>query len=378
MPENDEWIHVFGSLLGDAEIARLRDCVERQWIGMGPLTAELERRLAGHLRVDDLVLVNSGSSALHLAVHLLGIPPGTGREIILPSFTWVACASAVTLCGHRPVFCDVDETTMNLDPESVARAIGPETAAIMAVHYAGLPADLDRLRAFGLPVIEDAAHAIDSRINGAACGTVGDIGVYSFDSVKNLAMGEGGAVVARDPERIGRARDLRLCGVVSTGFDAARDGGRWWEHDIVDTFPKMTPSDLCAAVGLAQLDRLTDSQNRRAAIWRRYQDGLAGLAGIERPPDAPPGDRHSHFTYCIRIDGGRRDRLAHELLERNIYTTLRFHPLHLSPLFGSQPSLPVTERLAETALNLPIHPRLTDDDVDRVIDAIRRFVRAAT
>ncbi len=370
---SEELIQVFGSLVGTEELAEIRDCLDRQWIGMGPKTAELESSLAAHLGVEDLVLLNSGSNSLQMAVHLLDVPPGTGAEIILPSFTWVACAAAVVMCGHRPVFCDVDEATMNIDPDSVVRAIGPKTAGIMAVHYAGLPADMDRLLAFGLPVIEDAAHAIDSRLGSKACGTMGDLGIFSFDPIKNLAMGEGGAVVARKPEVLQRARDLRFCGVASSGFASACKRNRWWEHEIIGAFPKMTPSDLCAAIGIAQFRKLPSFQERRAAIWNRYQQGLADINWIDRPKEAQAGDRHSYFTYCVRIKNGRRDALAHALMEQGIYTTLRFHPLHMNPVYGGEVSLPVSERLAETALNLPLHPRLSDADVDRVIDCVRRF-----
>lgn len=366
-------IQVFGSLLGAEELEEIRDCLERQWIGMGPKTAELESALATHLDVAGVVLLNSGSNALQMAVELLGIPPGTGAEIIVPSFTWVSCASAVMLCGHRPVFCDVDEATMNIDPASVAQLIGPRTAAILAVHYAGLPADIDALKTFGLPVIEDAAHAIDSRYGARACGTLGEMGVYSFDAVKNLAMGEGGAVVCRDPAKLQRARDLRLCGVASTGFSAARQTTRWWEHEIIAPFSKMTPPDLCAAVGLAQLRKLPACQDRRAAIWRTYQQQLADLEWLQLPQDAPAGHRHSYFTCCIRVTHGSRDALAHHLMEQDIYTTVRFHPLHLNPVFDAQQTLPASERLGEQALNLPLHPRLSDADLERIIQAVRRF-----
>jgi dTDP-4-amino-4,6-dideoxygalactose transaminase len=367
-------IQVFGSLLGPEELEEIRDCLDRQWIGMGPKTAQLESALASKLGVGDVVLVNSGSNALQLAVELLDIPPGTGAEIIVPSFTWVACASAVMLCGHRPVFCDVDETTLNIDPASVAQLIGPRTAAIMAVHYAGLPAAVDSLLSFGLPVIEDAAHAIDSQSGSQACGTLGELGVFSFDAVKNLAMGEGGAVVSRDPAKLLRARNLRLCGVARTGFASAGQQQRWWEHEIVAAFGKMTPTDLCAAVGLAQLRKLPASQERRAAIWRRYQTELAGLDWLQLPPEAQAADRHSYFTYCVRVTRGSRDALAHELLRQGIYTTVRFHPLHLNPVYGAKCSLPTSERLGEQALNLPLHPRLGDADVEQVIGAVRRFV----
>jgi aminotransferase len=340
---------------------------------MGPKTAELERALATHLEVDDFVLLNSGSNSLQMAVHLLGIPGGTGAEIIVPSFTWVACASAVLLCGHRPVFCDVNASTMNLDAATVERVLTPRTAGIIAVHYAGLPAPLGELARFGVPIIEDAAHAIDSRLAGRACGTIGDIGIFSFDAVKNLAMGEGGGVFARDPDHLRRARDLRQCGVARSGFEAAQQQGRWWEHEIIEAFPKMVTSDIAAAIGLAQLRKLKTLQLRRAAIWEHYQRELSDISWIRNPEGPRAGDQHSWFTYCVRIMGGGRDRLAGHLLDRGIYTTLRFHPLHLSAVYHCPAPLPVAEQLGREALSLPLHPRLSDHDVERVIDAIRTF-----
>lgn len=373
MNKYDELIQVFGSNMGIEELDEIRDCLERQWIGMGPKTAELEEALAEHLGVADFVLLNSGSSSLHMAVHLLGLPVGAGAEVIVPAFTWVACASSVLLCGHRPVFCDVNEETMNLDAEAVERALSPRTAAIMAVHYAGLPAPVDELKRFDLPIIEDAAHAIDSKTGGRACGALGDIGIFSFDSVKNLAMAEGGGVIAKEREHLQRARELRQCGVVNSGYEAAQQQERWWEHDIVAAFPKMVPSDVCAAIGLAQLLKLKAAQERRASIWRIYQRELGEISWIRCPMDAPEGDRHSYFTYCVRILDGSRDDLAKHLLEQGIYTTLRFHPLHLSPIFGCDTTLPVTESLMHDALNLPLHPRLSERDVERIIGAIRLF-----
>lgn len=377
MPSNpmrtDEIIQVFGSDLGNEELEEIRSCIERQWIGMGPKTAEFEQAVAEHLGVDDFVLLNSGSSSLQMAIRLLDLPPGS--EIILPSFTWVGCATAILLCGHRPVFCDVEEATQNIDVASVERVLGPRSAGVMAVHYAGLPAPIEGLLELGLPLVEDAAHAVDSKRGSAACGTLGDVGIFSFDSVKNLAMGEGGGVIARDPDRVRLARDLRNCGIPRSGYEAALKQQRWWEHEIADAFPKMLPSDVHAAIGLVQLRKLERLQRRRAEIWNRYQEELGELAWMRQPSDASPGDRHSYFTYNVRIKGGGRDELAQHLLDLGIYSTLRFHPLHLSPVYDCTAALPVTEGLMREALNLPLHPRLTDKQVGRVIDALRDFRR---
>ena len=200
-------INVFGSLMGPEELEEIRTSLEAQWIGIGPKTAAFEKQFAERLGLPGMVLLDSGSNALHLAVKLLDLPPGS--DVIVPSFTWISCAHAVVLCGHRPVFADVDLNTHNITRATVAAARTPNTKAVMVVHYGGLPVRVDEIQELGLPIIEDAAHATDSRLKGVACGGLGDVGIYSFDAVKNLAMGEGGGLTAKDPARVARAKQLR-------------------------------------------------------------------------------------------------------------------------------------------------------------------------
>jgi dTDP-4-amino-4,6-dideoxygalactose transaminase len=363
-------IGVFGSLAGREEIEELAPSVLDGWMGAGPKVREFEEAFSARLGVP-FVMTNSGSSALHLAVAALDLPPGS--EVIVPSFTWVACAHAVVLAGHRPVFCDVDLDTQNIDAAAVEPALSDRSAAIMVVHYAGRPARVDELEGFGLPILEDAAHAVDSMLGGRRCGTLGRVGVFSFDSVKNLATPDGGGLCSPDPELVERARALRYCGLSGTGFERSGEAARWWEPDLAAVFPRTTPNDVSASIGLVQLRRLDRPQERRRQIWERLQEGLAGLDWLVLPGEAAADERHSWFTYLVRVAGGRRDALARHLLERGIYSTLRYHPLHLSALFGDQPRLPNCERLGEEALNLPLHPRLSDSEVDQVIDAVRGF-----
>jgi aminotransferase len=200
-----------------------------------------------------------------------------------------------------------------------------------------------------------------------------DAGIYSFDAVKNLATPDGGAVTAPDPDRLERARRLRYCGIGKSGFAQSRTAtARWWEMSHGEVFPRSLPNDVSASIGLAQLARLPSNQERRREIWEHYQRELADLAWLERPVDPGPGERHSWFTYLITVLDDRRDRLAHELLEQKIYTTLRYHPLHLAGTFGPPDrSLPAAEHLADHGLNLPLHPSLSDDDVERVVNALR-------
>lgn len=365
-------ISVFGSSVGQEELAEVASCLDAQWMGAGPKVEAFEKRFAARLGLPNFAMVDSGSNALYLAVQILDLP--RGAEVIVPAFTWIACAQAVLLNGCRPVFCDVDPRTQNVTAETILRQVTSNTAAVMVVHYAGKPVDMGPILALGLPVIEDAAHAVDSRLDGAACGSMGDVGIYSFDAVKNLATPEGGGITVRDPERFDRARALRYCGIAKSGFAASATGKRWWEYAIQGVAPKMLSNDVCAAIALAQLDKLDRNQSRRKQIWDRYQRELASCEWLHTPVDAAPNERHSYFTYCIRVERhGIRDRLAEHLYRQGVYTTLRYHPLHLNPIYQSAASLPDSERLNETALSLPIHPQLSDADLDHIVGAIRSF-----
>ncbi len=364
-------INVFGSLMGPEELEEIRTSLEAQWIGIGPKTALFEKNFAERLALPGFVLLDSGSNALQMAVKLLDLPPGS--EVIVPSFTWISCAHAVVLCGHVPVFCDVDPATHNATRRTIEAALTKKTRAVMVVHYAGLPARVDEIEALGLPVIEDAAHAVDSRLKGAACGGLGDVGIYSFDAVKNLAMGEGGGLTAKNPKRTARARQLRYCGIGKSGFEASASKDRWWEYNVADFFPKMLPSDIAASIGLAQLRKLDRMQGRRKAIWETYQQEFASLAWLIRPQDAPKDARHSYFTYCVSVPGGKRDKFAKYLYDAGIYTTLRYHPLHLNAIYASKAKLPNCERLNDEALSLPLHPGLSVDDVSKIIATVRAW-----
>jgi aminotransferase len=339
-------------------------------MGMGPRVGEFEAAFADRIGAD-FAMTDSGSNALLLAVAALDLPAAS--EVVVPSFTWIACAHAVVLAGHRPVFADVELETGNVSAATIERALTERTRAVMVVHYAGRPVEIESILALGLPVIEDAAHAVDSAVGARRCGTFGEVGVFSFDSVKNVATPDGGGVTSPREDVMERVRRLRYCGIGGSGFDRSTRGGRWWEHETSTPFPRAIPNDVSASIGLAQLRRLPANQTHRRGLWDHYQRELQTVPWLARPPDPEAGHRHSYFTYLIRVGGGRRDELAHHLLDSRIYTTLRYPPLHLSPGYASSAELPNCEALAEEALNLPLHPRLTDEDLARVIQALREF-----
>lgn len=355
-------IHVFGSSTGLGEYLRVGESIQKNWMGAGPVVQLFEKEFAAARRLNDLVMVSSGSSALHLAVHLLNLPPES--DVIIPSFTWVACAQAVALCGHRPVFCDVDYETQNVTAETVKAVFTKRTKAVMVVHYAGRPVDLDPIMALGEPVIEDAAHAVVSDFpDGKACGAKGAVGIFSYDAVKNLACPEGGGLTG-SKEICQRARDLRYCGVGKSGFASTQEE-RWWEPPVNGVFPKVLCNDVCAGIALEQLRRLPELQAKRDLIWDYYQSKLSFVS----KPDQTP---HSRFTYLIRCKN--RDKLAHHLKANGVYSTLRYAPLHHLPIYNQQDKvLPNTERLSKEGLNIPLHPGMTLEDAEKVVDLIHAF-----
>ena len=366
-------ISVFGSKVGSEELEEIEESFSRQWLGSGGKVRKFEKEVKERLELDNFLFVDSGSNALYMAVHLLDLPPGS--EILVPSFTWVACAQAVLLAGHKPVFCDVDLDTQNVTAETIRPWITPRTGAVMVVHYAGKPVDMDPIKGLGFPIIEDAAHAIDSRYKGKACGNIGDIGIYSFDAVKNVTTGTGGGITTKNNEVFERAKRLRNCGIGKSGFQVSLDEknrDRWWECDISDVFIRMLPTDIAAGIGLAQIRKLEGHQIFRRHIWTIYEEAFQEETKIKTPANPESFENHSYFSYFIRVPC--RDALAQFLLQKGIYTTLRFHPLHLNPIYASDSVLPNCEELSETGLNIPLHPGLSFRDVEYIIEQILGFV----
>lgn len=351
-------INVFAADTDEQEFWSLYEpIVKTHWLGPGKIVENFESAISNRLGLPGMCMVDSGSHALLLVIKLLDLPAGS--DIIVPSFTWVACANAVLLSGHNVVFCDVDTETGNATHKTIKDALTANTRAIMLVDYAGLiPHDIDEIKKIGLPIIEDAAHSINSKLNGISAGLFGDVAIYSFDSVKNLATPEGGGITSPDIKLIERAKELRYCGVKSGFGQKGKD--RWWECDQKEIWYKTSPNDISAAIGLVQLRKLDNMQARRKEIWDRYQVELKNT-----PPNVPVNAIHSYFTYLIRSN--KRDELAKKLLDNGIYSTLRYHPLHMNKIYKFDKYLPNCEYLAEHGLNLPLHSRLGNEEVEKII-----------
>ncbi len=365
-------ISVFGSKVGKEELEEIRTSIENQWIGIGPKTKLFEKEFSKRLNLNNMAMLDSGSNSLYLAVKLLNFPPGS--EIILPAFTWISCATAIILNNCKPVFADIDFDTQNITSKMIEPAITSKTKAIMVVHYAGKPVKMDEIMEFGLPIIEDAAHAVDSKIGNKYCGSIGEIGIYSFDGVKNLAIGEAGGITSTNDDLIKKAQALRYCGIEKSGFEASISKKRWWEYDVVDFFPKLIPDDISASIGLAQLRKLDELQKYRKHIWDIYQEEFGKVSWFNIPKEADNNEKHSYFTYFIGLNNDKRDELANYLFENDIYTTLRYQPLHLIPIYDSTHlRLKNSERLNETGLNIPLHPNLSGDEIEYIIKTIKDF-----
>lgn len=354
-------INVFGSSVGKEELAEIKTSLDNQWLGMGKKVEKFEKIFTERLG-QKFILIDNCSNGLYLAVKLLNLP--IGSEVIVPANTWVSCATAVVLNDCTPVFADCEYMTLNVNHKTIRSVITSKTRAIMIVHYSGYPVNVESLKEFGLPIIEDVAHAVDSKMGGNYCGTRGDIGVFSFDSMKNIACGELGGITCRSPELLEKAVNSRYCGLSKSGLQTSTKKKRWWEYDLNGYCIKQLPNDIAASIGLAQLKKLPLLQKIRKIIYETYQ---REFGGYEIPDDI----RHSYFTYFLR--NRRRDELARHLLDNGIYTTVRYQPLHLLFKEFYRNPLPVSEEFGEIGLNLPLHPNLSDKEVDFIIDKIKKF-----
>lgn len=363
-------INVFQPSLGAEEIAAVAGVVESGWVGRGERTAEFEAAFAQHLDVgpERVTSINSCTEGLFLAMELAGVGPGD--EVVMPTISFVGAGNAVASRGARPVFCDVEVRTLNPTVEDVVRAITPRTRAVVVLHYGGRPgavAEIAELcRSLNILLVEDAACAVASRVGDAACGTLGDIGLWSFDGAKVVVTGDGGMMTARDPEVIGRARRRSYLGLEqSSGFSQAqRSAGRWWEFQISSPSRRSIMNDVAAAIGTVQMRRLPGFLSRRREVVARYDALLAGAPGLLLPPALPAGHVSSHYFYWVQVDAAARDAAARALLEAGVYTTFRYAPLHQVRHYGWAGLLPRAERAAATTLCLPVHQGLSDADVD--------------
>jgi dTDP-4-amino-4,6-dideoxygalactose transaminase len=372
--------------LGPEERAAVLEVLDSGWLTTGERSLRFEEAVAQRLGVAHAVAVNSATAALHLALEALHI--GSGDEVIVPAYTFASSGEVVRYLGARPRIADVDERTLNLTAETVEAQLRPTTRAVQVVHIGGLVADTGPIVALcrerGLALIEDAAHALPATDGGRPAGTFGEAGALSFYATKTITTGEGGMLVTDDPAIADRARVMRLHGISRDAWKRYASGGSWY-YEIEDVGFKYNLTDLAAAIGLVQLGRADALREARQRIADRYATRLseAGLEDVLELPARPaPGDVHAWHLFMVRLRPGARvgrDELIERLKAEGIGTSVHFIPLHLHPYYrrtyGLRPEdAPIAAREYAREISLPIYPDLTEADVDRVCEALRRHL----
>lgn len=372
--------------ISEAEIREVEACLRSGWLSTGPLSARFEEALAGRLGVRHALAASSGTAALHLAVLAAGVGPGD--EVVTTPMTWVSTANVVVHAGARPVFVDVEPETLNLDVARVEAALTPRTRAVIPVHYAGQPCDLDPLlelaRGRGIAVVEDAAHALGASYKGRPVGAIGDLTMFSFHPAKNLTTGEGGAVTTDSDERAERIRCLRYHGIDQR--PDARFGGRGAAaYGLVAAGFKYNFTDIQAAIGLHQLARLDALNARRAQLAKLYEGRLADVRHVAPLGTAPYEHVHAWHIFVVQLETealrATRDEVIAALREEGVGAGLHFVPLHQLAFYrdaAGADRLPVASDAGARILTLPLFPDMQDEDVDFVAERLDRVLRART
>jgi perosamine synthetase len=334
---------------------------------LGPKIVEFERRMAEYVGVEHAIAVSSGTSALHLIALALGLGPGD--EVLVPSFTFAASVNAIAMVGATPVFVDIEEETLNLDPQDLESKITPRTRGIMAVDVFGHPANWDEIQRIAethhLVVIDDCCEALGAEYRGKKLGGFGDAGAFAFYPNKQITTGEGGMIVTNRSDIAELAQSLRNQGRGKMGA--------WLEHERLGYNYRL--DEMSAALGVTQLARIEAKLARREAVARKYTERLAGIDDVI-PPMVQGEVRMSWFVYVVRVLGGNgRERVISGMEKRDIPTRAYFSPIHLQPyvpeLTGKPAeALPVTERVASQTVALPFHELLTDEQIDRIVVAL--------
>jgi perosamine synthetase len=370
--------------IGEAEAASVVETLRSGWLTTGPKVRRFEADFAEYVGCHHAVAVNSATAALHLALSAVGLEEGD--EVLVPTMTFAATAEVVLYFKARPVLVDCRPETLNLDPDQVEKAITAKTKAIMPVHIAGQACDMDRIteiaRDYNLRVIEDAAHALPARYRGKMIGTIGDITCFSFYATKTITTGEGGMATTKNPEWAERMRIMGLHGISKDAWKRYTAEGSWYYEILYPGF-KYNLTDIAAAIGIEQLKKCTHFWELRQRYATLYNEGFRHVPAVITPYVAPEV-QHAWHLYVIQLDLERlrigRNEFIALLKQEGIGTSVHFIPLHLHPYyrdtFGFGPAdFPHASFVFERIVSLPIYPKMTEADVQRVIDTVRGLVR---
>lgn len=372
-----EFLPLARPTIGEEEVQEVVDTLRSGWITTGPKVALFEKRFQEYLDVPEAVAVSSGTAGLHLALLAAGVGPGD--EVITSSMTFAATANAIVLCGARPVLADCEPDTLNIALDGIESRINSRTKAIMPVHFAGQPCDMDELlaigRRHGVPIIEDAAHALGTEYKGRRIGSFGEMAIYSFHPIKTITTGEGGMVVTRNKEWAERMRLLRFHGITTSAWER-HSGGKSPQYSIQLPGFKYTMMDLQAAIGLHQMDKMGWFIEQRTKFAGLYNEFFKDVGGLKSLKSVPYPQRHAWHLFVVQLELERltidRDRFLELLKERNIGAGVHFPALHLQPYYQEkwgyrQGDCPNAERASGRILSLPLFPTMNEGDVQDVV-----------
>ncbi len=380
-------IKFFSTKIGEEELAQIKRVAESGWYGYGEESKLFEKELGEKFGCENVLLTDSCTSALFLAMRTLNIKEGD--DVIIPTIHHPSAVNAILAVGAIPRFADVQSRTLNINPYEVDRLLKkyPSTGAILLLHYGGLPCEMDEIKIIsdriGPYIIEDNANSPLSKYKGHWCGTLGHVSCWSFDSMKVLTSIDGGALMFTKEEygeapSYHLAKALRYYGFAlknQSGLDAMKEGvDRWWETDLVRHSGRYITNDILSAIGRVQFRNLESFVKRRKEIWDWYQAEFRRLDWITLPPEPVIGDRSSYYFYWLQLED--RDRFAKYLVDNDIYCTFKYQPLHLIPYYRRicyVESLPIAEHINECTINIPIHQYLTDAEVSHIIETVRKF-----
>ncbi len=376
-PSAPPHLPVFIPSIGVDTLKAVTDAFHVGWLGMGASTLELETKIGAYLGIGErrVLATNTGTSALHIALKLAGVGPGD--EVIVPSFNFIADHQAIKQCGGVPVLCDICDDDLGADPAAVEALVTPRTKAILPLHYAGIPCRIDALRAaarkHNLRIVEDATHAFGSVARGKKVGSDGDLVCFSFDPVKIITSIDGGAVVLPSSDDMAPAQRLRLLGIDKDTVERYKNT-RSWEYDVLDEGYRYHLTNINASIGLSQLARVDEFISSRQRACRRYSAALKDVPGLRVPQSDYEGV--SPFIYFVRVDKDRRLGLIDALKKQNIATGIHFLPTHKFTIARQWPRgpMPVTERVCDEVVTLPLHSGMNNETVDRVVEAIRSYL----
>ena len=369
----------------DDEITEVIACLKSGWITTGPRVKQFEQMLADYHKAPHALCINSATAGLHLA--LLSLDPKEGEEVITTSYTFIATLNTIVQAGFKPVLVDIDPKTYQIDVNQIEQAITPRTKAILPVHYAGAPADLDVIyslaKKHGLTVIEDAAHSIGTEYKGKRIGTFGDIQVFSFHPNKNMTTGEGGCIVCRDDTAVKQMNVYKFHGIDRDAFNRFSKSGSQ-EYDVIYPGFKYNMLDLQAALGIHQLPKLENFIERRTYFAKRYYDLLADVEELILPESPAYDHKHAWHLFIPLLDtkkaGLSRNEFIEKLKDLNIGAGLHYQACHTFTYYKEtygykEGDFPNTEYVSERCLSLPLFPTMTEEDQDQVVEAIKHVLK---